>query len=186
MAPAVVLALAVGVMGCAGTGPAAPEATSVPPGALSVPSEIPVATGSASPSPVSDQALEAARTVVLALAGGDDQADLTGLLGGAATQEVPAELAARAEVNASLLARDGTTMHATVLQGQELTVHADDAGLVLMVYTVSWQASPGQTEPPQALKDAGSGDAAVTAWEVTLTRDSGGWQVADVSTGSGH
>lgn len=185
----VLMLMLVLVAGCAGTRLGAVE-TPGPGGVLTVPSEATGAAGAAAspsrPAPVPPQALEAARTVTLALAGGDDSADLAGLLAGGATQAVPAELDARAEVNASLLARDGTTMHAQVLDGQEQTIYTDDTGMVLMVYTLSWQAPPERTAPPPALDNARPGDAPVTAWEVTLTRGASGWQVADVTTGSGH
>ncbi|MDO4243533.1 MAG: hypothetical protein Q4C85_07220 [Actinomyces sp.] len=182
LVPLAVLSL---VAGCASTLPDTGQ-TPEPGGAFTVPSEgASAAPSPSSPAPVAPQAVEAARTVVQALACGDDQADLAGALTGGATQAVPAELSARADARASLLARDGTTMHAQVLEGQEQAVYVDDAGLVLMVYALSWQAPPAQTAPPVALGDAGPGDAAVTAWEVTVVNESGAWRVADVTTGSG-
>lgn len=133
---------------------------------------------------VAAEALTAARTVVAALACGDDKTDLSDLLTGEASVEVPEQLTARAATNASLTARDGTIMHARVLDGYEQTVYADDNGVLLMIYTVSWQAPPERTAAPRVLERAEPGDAAVTSWMVTVTLADGRWRVADVSTGS--
>lgn len=133
---------------------------------------------------VAAEALTAARTVVAALACGDDETDLSDLLTGEASVEVPEQLTARAATNASLTARDGTIMHARVLDGYEQTVYADDNGVLLMIYTVSWQAPPERTAAPRVLERAEPGDAAVTSWMVTVTLADGRWRVADVSTGS--
>lgn len=133
---------------------------------------------------VAAEALTAARTVVAALACGDDETDLSDLLTGEASVEVPEQLTARAATNASLTARDGTIMHARVLDGYEQTVYADDNGVLLMIYTVSWQARPERTAAPRVLERAEPGDAAVTSWMVTVTLADGRWRVADVSTGS--
>ncbi len=133
---------------------------------------------------VAAEALTAARTVVAALACGDDKTDLSDLLTGEASVEVPEQLTARAATNASLTARDGTIMHARVLDSYEQTVYADDNGVLLMIYTVSWQAPPERTAAPRVLERAEPGDAAVTSWMVTVTLADGRWRVADVSTGS--
>lgn len=133
---------------------------------------------------VAAEALTAARTVVAALACGDDETDLSDLLTGEASVEVPEQLTARAATNASLTARDGTIMHARVLDSYEQTVYADDNGVLLMIYTVSWQAPPERTAAPRVLERAEPGDAAVTSWMVTVTLADGRWRVADVSTGS--
>ena len=133
---------------------------------------------------VAAEALTAARTIVAALACGDDGTDLSGLLTGEASVEVPEQLTARAATNASLTARDGTIMHARVLDGYEQTVYADDNGILFMIYTVSWQAPPERTTAPRVLERAEPGDAAVTSWMVTVTLVDGRWRVADVSTGS--
>ena len=79
---------------------------------------------------VAAEALTAARTVVAALACGDDETDLSDLLTGEASVEVPEQLTARAATNASLTARDGTIMHARVLDSYEQTVYADDNGVL--------------------------------------------------------
>lgn len=162
-----------------------PTPTSGAAGTRAIPSE--KASLDAAPSAsasVAAEALTAARTVVAALACGDDKTDLSDLLTGEASVEVPEQLTARAATSASLTARDGTIMHARVLDGYEQTVYADDNGVLLMIYTVSWQAPPERTAAPTVLERAEPGDAAVTSWMVTVTLADGRWQVADVSTGS--
>lgn len=162
-----------------------PTPTSGAAGTRAIPSE--KASLDAAPSAsasVAAEALTAARTVVAALACGDDETDLSDLLTGEASVEVPEQLTARAATNASLTARDGTIMHARVLDGYEQTVYADDNGVLLMIYTVSWQAPPERTAAPRVLERAEPGDAAVTSWMVTVTLADGRWRVADVSTGS--
>lgn len=162
-----------------------PTPTSGTAGTRAIPSE--KASLDAAPSAsasVAAEALTAARTVVAALACGDDETDLSDLLTGEASVEVPEQLTARAATNASLTARDGTIMHARVLDGYEQTVYADDNGVLLMIYTVSWQAPPERTAAPRVLERAEPGDTAVTSWMVTVTLADGRWQVADVSTGS--
>lgn len=162
-----------------------PTPTSGAAGTRAIPSE--KASLDAAPSAsasVAAEALTAARTVVAALACGDDETDLSDLLTGEASVEVPEQLTARAATNASLTARDGTIMHARVLDGYEQTVYADDNGVLLMIYTVSWQAPPERTAAPRVLERAEPGDTAVTSWMVTVTLADGRWQVADVSTGS--
>ena len=162
-----------------------PTPTSGAAGTRAIPSE--KASLDAAPSAsasVAAEALTAARTVVAALACGDDETDLSDLLTGEASVEVPEQLTARAATNASLTARDGTIMHARVLDGYEQTVYADDNGVLLMIYTVSWQAPPERTAAPRVLERAEPGDTEVTSWMVTVTLADGRWQVADVSTGS--
>ncbi|MBW3068968.1 hypothetical protein GZ998_05500 [Actinomyces sp. 594] len=188
---AVVALVAAGLGGCAGDAEPAPTPTATSGVRVTVPQEQapqPAASGSeasATPTPADTAAVEAAGQVVLALACGDNSTDLTDDLDGQAAVSVPTELEARAATNEQLMARMGTTMHAQLVDGDWLTVHNDSRGIVLMVYTVSWEAQPDQKAVPDALRQARPGDPGVTAWAVTLTADGdGAWRVIDVATGS--
>lgn len=189
VAAALMLVVA-GLGACAGDAEPAPTPTATSGVRVTVPQEqapAPAASGgeaSTTPTPADTVAVEAANRVVLALACGDTSADLAGDLDGQAAGSVPAELEARAATNEQLMARMGTTMHAQ-LNGDWLTVHNDGRGIVLMVYTVSWEAPPDDEAVPDALRQARPGDPGVTVWAVTLTADdAGAWRVVDVATGS--